>query len=94
MISPALLANCFGKLSVNGALYKLHNGIFDVSETRINTKSFPRRYPPSCTPFPRVSGAESNNGFCFYCTGAFPRDSGAESGQVSTMPLIVFFSPR
>lgn len=74
MISPALLANCFGKLSVNGALYKLHNGIFDVSETRINTKSFPRRYPPSCTPF--------------------PRDSGAESGQVSTMPLIVFFSPR
>ena len=60
MISPALLANCFGKLSVNGALYKLHNGIFDVSETRINTKSFPR-----------VSGAESNNGFCFYCTGAF-----------------------
>ena len=53
----------FSKLSVNGTLYKLHNSIFDVSETRINTKSF-------------------------------PRVSGAESGQVSTMPLIVFFSLR
>ena len=46
----------FSKLSVNDTLYKLHNSIFDVSETRINTKSFPR-----------VSGAESDC-FCRHIT--------------------------
>lgn len=34
--------DCFGKLSENDVLCKLHNGIFGVSKTHINTKSFPR----------------------------------------------------